>query len=782
MQSSNEKSNIVKKRRSLSIYYHNKLASTVEIGEYGKKSITLGRATDNDIVLNSPIVSNYHAIIDLEDDLCILSDCKSTNGIFLNGLKSQTCQLNNGDSIRIDDTNNPHQEGILIVYSILQVDSDEKWVEYNLHAKARITIGRSTDNEIALNHQTISRQHAIIKYKDDKFVIEDLKSTNGTFVNSERISSTYTLKDNDVIFIGNTKMVFQKEKLLYAVLSKGLRLDAINISKTIWEKGSFLHSSSTKNLLNNISISIKPSELVALIGGSGAGKSTFMDTLNGFRKSTSGTVLVNNDDFYANYNAYKNILGYVPQQDTVFDLLTVEQMLVYAAKLRMPKDTTDVEIKQRVALVIKDVELETKENIIIKNLSGGQKKRVSIAVELLADPKLFYLDEPTSGLDPGMERNMMQLLKKLSNTGKTIILITHAMANLHLCDKVTFLGRGGRLCYFGPPSGALEFFGVNDYVDIYDLITNESEKWEQEFKNSNYFIYNKTLEIKTAHKLEHKKINSHDSLRQFFILSARYFKITLLDFQRFIFLLLQAPLIAFLLGIVAQTNSFKSYEGTNQILFTLASSAVWIGVLNSIQEIVKEKTIYQRERAVNLQLLPYIMSKMSILGIICLIQSVLLVSVFNFIHPFPTLTGLLWNPILELLLSTFLLSLASTGMGLAVSTLVENPDRAMGIAPLLLIPQIMFSGFIFKLQGITDKFSYLAVSKWGIQAYAVSLDINKLPSLITLDNPQLVLPARTIITDYNHEIHQLYNHWGVLLFFILATVVMSIVSLRLKDN
>jgi len=782
MQNSREVHGYRNDRKMLSVSYHNKLVSTIDIGEFEKISITIGRAADNDIILHSSIVSNYHAIIDLDDNLCILTDCGSTNGIFVNGIRIHTCQLNNGDTLRIDDTNNPHHEGILLVYSVIQEDNDEKWVEYPLSVKDTVTIGRISSNDITLDHQTISRQHAKIKHCDDKFVIEDLRSTNGTFVNSERISSSYTLTENDIIFIGNTKIIYYKEKLLYTVLSKGVRLDAIRISKTIQEKGNFFHTSTTKKLLNDISISVKPGELVALIGGSGAGKSTLMDTLNGFRKSTSGMVLVNNDDFYANYNAYKNILGYVPQQDTVYDLLTVEQMLLYAARLRMPKDTTYIEIKQRVASVINEVELETKEHLVIKLLSGGQKKRVSIAVELLADPKLFFLDEPTSGLDPGMERNMMQLLKKLSNVGKTIILITHAMPNLHLCDKVTFLGNGGRLCYFGPPSGALEFFGVNGYVDIYDLITNDSEKWEQEFKNSNYYIYNKTLEKKIAKKQEHNQHNSHNALRQFFILTTRYLKLTVIDIQRFIFLLLQAPLIAFLLGVVSQSSAFKVYEGTNQIIFTLASSAVWIGVLNSIQEIVKEKAIYRRERAVNLQLLPYIMSKISVLGLICVIQSILLVSVFNFMNPLPLPSSLVGNLYFELVVTTFLLSLASTGMGLAVSTLVENPDRAMGLAPLLLIPQIMFSGFIFRLHGIADSLSYLAVTKWGIRAYAVSLDINKLPSTFTLENPQLLLPSREGVAFYNHELIQLYHNWGILLVFLGITIVVSILSLRMKDS
>jgi len=230
-------------------------------------------------------------------------------------------------------------------------------------------------------------------------------------------------------------------------------------------------------------MSINPSEFVAFVGGSGAGKSTFMKCISGVDRPTSGTVLMNGENLYENYENLKYNIGYVPQDDIVFSNLTLHDMLQYAAKLRMPDNTSKKERNQRIKEVLDIVSLTDFENSFIRQLSGGQRKRASIAVELLADPNLFFLDEPTSGLDPGTERSIMQTLRKMSQMGKTIILVTHNTLNLHLCDKVAFFGEGGHLCFYGSPQEALNFFGVTDFVDIYTKIIENQEYWYNKFQD-----------------------------------------------------------------------------------------------------------------------------------------------------------------------------------------------------------------------------------------------------------------------------------------------------------
>lgn len=764
----------------LSIYIKDKLVSTIDMEHSGTiQEYTFGRAEDNMIVINSPIISTHHGVFEIKNDGCYVSDSGSTNGIFVNEQKITSTKLENGDNIRIDLVDQPHDEGVLMIYSVLEQNSDEKWNEVSFEGKNEVTIGRESSNDIAIPHSMVSRKHAKIMKSGNELYVEDLNSTNGTFLNGTPVSGKQKIKSFDVIIIGNTKIIYQENKVIYNVQAKGLRIDAIGITKDVQDSsGGMFKSKATKRILDDISISIKSGELVALVGGSGAGKSTFMDSINGFRLPTEGSVLVNDDDFYANYSAYKNIMGYVPQQDIVYDTLTVQQMLTYAAKLRMPEDTTDQEIQERVVQVISDVELEGREDLVIKQLSGGQRKRASIAVELLADPKLFYLDEPTSGLDPGMERNMMKLLRKLTNQGKTIILITHATANLHICDKVIFLGYGGKLCYFGPPNGALEFFGVSDYADIYDLINKESDKWQTVFRKSKYYGYYNSLSEKKAKTSEKKVVTKRSSLKQWLILSNRYLKLTLVDKQRFISLIAQAPFIAILLGLVADKEAFEFYETSKEVIFTLASSGVWMGLLNSIQEITKEQDIYRRERAVNLKLGPYLLSKLLVLGGLALVQSVIFILVFVRVIDLPDV-NLIGSLQLELMITMFLTTFASTAFGLVVSTMVSNPDRAMGLAPILLIPQLIFNGLVFKLEGFADLLSNLAISKWTARAISISVDLNDKPLEIESQTP---VPPRDLPEYYDHDLTLLYQNWGILLGVTVLCVILSIVILKQKEK
>jgi len=772
-----------KMKSVLTIHYQNQVVSTVDIEHDSDiKSFTFGRAADNDIIVNSAIVSGHHAVFEIKNNKLVIRDLDSTNGIYVNEKMVKEQVLLNGDTIRIDDISAHDDNGVMIVYSMLESNSDERWSEFKIEGKQTVTIGREKDNDIVLTHNSISKHHTRITKVNDGFFIEDLNSTNGTHVNGKMLTSKLKLKDFDTIFIGNSKIIFREEKLTYNVLSKGLRIDAIHISKFIDSAGiPFIGKKKRKKILDDISISIKAGELVALIGGSGAGKSTFMDSLNGFRLPSEGSVLINGDDFYANYNSYKNIVGYVPQQDIVYDTLSVNEMLTYASRLRMPDDSSEEEISKRVRDVIYDVELDGREDVIIKQLSGGQRKRASIAVELLADPKLFFLDEPTSGLDPGMERNMMRLLRKLADKGKTIILVTHATANLQMCDKVVILGTGGKLCYYGPSDAAIQFFEVKEYADIYDLINKESDKWQALFRKSKFYSYFNILEKKTGSRIRKREISGSSPLKQFIILTGRYLKLTIKDKQRIFFIIMQAPLIGLLLSYVVEKDPFRYYETAKQIIFPLACTGVWVGVLNSIQEICKERTVYKRERAVNLKLLPYIMSKMVVLSVICLIQTGLLTGIFTtFItQPDYNLTGSIR---FEIFITLFLATYAATSMGIAISALVSNSDRAMGIAPMVLIPQLIFTGLVFSLKGTADFIADLALSKWATRALAISFDLNGRPLKAQVESPDIPFPKRDLPEVYNHQLDLLYKNWIILFAFSLICIVLALIFLKRQDE
>ena len=489
--------------------------------------------------------------------------------------------------------------------------------------------------------------------------------------------------------------------------------------------------------LDRITLAIEPGQFVALVGGSGAGKSTLMRTLLGIEKTTNGVVYLNGDNLHENFNIYRNQIGYVPQDDIIHADLHVEEVLTYAARLRLPPDTN---VRQVVAKTLEDIEMTPYRQKLVKELSGGQRKRVSIGVELLADPKLFFLDEPTSGLDPGLDKKMMELLRKLANQGRTVILVTHATANITMCDRIVFMGRGGRLCYFGPPTVALDFFDVktDDFADIYNELETEEinvQIWADKFRISPYYhqyIINH-LSIDNPPKRKKStappKQKSVSFIQQLVLLSQRYFQLISRDVVNLSLALLTAPIGIGLLRLAVRDKDplIGAPEATLaplalRVLFVFTCAAIWVGLASSLQEIVKESAIYLRERLVNLGLFAYVGSKMLILSGLAVLQTILMVGVIliAFKHPEPNLIS--WT--LGASITTFLTLLSCISLGLAVSAIVTNSSQANSALPLLLLPQIIFSGVLFKMEGLASTFSWLMLSRWSVGAYGSLVNVN----------------------------------------------------------
>jgi ABC transport system ATP-binding/permease protein len=340
-----------------------------------------------------------------------------------------------------------------------------------------VIIGRDNTANLQLDAPTISRCHATIDQDAaGRYILRD-RSTNGVFVNGQRVQQSMFVAEGAVITISPFTLTIRNGKLEILDLGNQIRLDITNLKLV----------SNGKTRLEDLSFSLEPGQFIALVGGSGAGKSTLMRTLLGIESPTSGTVYINGADLRQNFNIYRNQIGYVPQDDIIHQDLSVEEVLSYAAKLRLPEDA---DIQSVIEQALTDIKMTPRRSALIKELSGGQRKRVSIGVELLANPKLFFLDEPTSGLDPGLDKLMMELLQDLAHKGgRTIILVTHATSNITQCDRIVFLGAGGKLCYFGSSEESLNFFDVTDFADIYIKLT-ESEAINENvrrYRQSSYF-------------------------------------------------------------------------------------------------------------------------------------------------------------------------------------------------------------------------------------------------------------------------------------------------------
>lgn len=734
-----------------------------------RKTITFGRSETNDIVLRSMLVSREHGRFSFRngqwymEDRGLYSSSPSKNGLQCNNTQVRSRALCEGDFIRIDDGVETIPEGVLFVFA--SQDSGNKWGSLRLGGVQEVKIGRDPGCDIVLPHISVSKLHARIIREQGKYYIVDNNSTNGVVVNNRLLDGKQLLHEKDVIVITNSKLIFTSSMISYCFYRSGISVDADHVVIT---RGKGRKTFVTGN---NVSLNIKPGELVAIIGGSGAGKSTILNCMCGYLPPAKGEVYINGIDLYKNFNSLKKLIGYVPQSDIVYDNLTLYDMLFYTAKLRLPKDVSERERESAIDRAIRLVELTEKKNSFIKSLSGGQKKRASIAVELLSDPNLLFLDEPASGLDPGTERNLMQSLREMANGGKTVILVTHSTLQLKLCDKIVFMGKGGNLCYFGSYDDALAFFGVSDVVDVYNMITDNAREWRNK--------YDRTAEPAAAERAPSSNTPAGKCKRRFQlpVLCARYIKLVANDRQRLLLLLVQAPVLALLISLVADGQQFEQYEMTKSLLFALSCSAFWVGMLNAIQEVCKERSILKREYMAGLSLNAYLLSKILVLGILCLIQSVLIIGVFAVSVGLPE-EGLFMAPIVELLITTFLTAIASAAMGLFVSSLFTNADRAMTVAPILLMPQILFSGLIFKLDGATEMISWLAVCRWSMEGYGTTANLNEL---------QLKMQQEGVMIEHEAEeffefttAHMLKD-WAILfafviIFLLLARIVLTTVG------
>ena len=554
-------------------------------------------------------------------------------------------------------------------------------------------LGRAPDNNFILDAPSVSRHHAILSYEHgSQPVLTDLGSTNGTFVNGQLLTEPHQLSPEDLIFLGGFLLHVDGRTIKQHDLSAS-SITARNITKSI----------NGKTILKDISLAIHPREFIGLMGPSGCGKSTLMDTLNGLRPASSGNVFINDLDLYHNFNAVRRSIGYVPQRDILHDALTVERTLYYAAKLRLPAGTSLDVVRTIVNQTIESVGLSEQTQTAFRQLSGGQQKRLSLALELLTKPSFLFLDEPTSPLDPETTENMMMLFRQLADEGRIVVMVTHKFEKFREMHQIAMLTRGGRLAYFGPPTEALTYFGCKEPGDIYRHIgAHDPEELSARFLKSTYhekYVSSRIAEMerlaRTTGALQLGGPGREDGrerrfgLGQWLTLTGRYFEVKIKDKRNTLLLLAQAPVVALLLGIIVGDSVNNS-----QTLFIAAIVSIWFGANNAVREIVSEAAIYARERLVNLKIPSYVFSKFAVLSAIAFIQCLLFVGILV------GMGRLRRDDFLALVVVLFLTSLAGIATGLLFSAFVNSTEKAMSVLPLILIPQLLLSGYLKPINDI----------------------------------------------------------------------------------
>ena len=744
----------------------------VNLDDYSGDEVTFGRREDNAIVLRSSLVSRSHGRFFRSNGRWSIEDLGSRNGLICNDVVTRSKELIDGDIIRIDDGTQKMSEGVLFVVS--SAAGGDPWKSLPI-GDGEITIGRSGDCSIVLPHPSVSRVHATLRRRDGDWLLTDNRSTNGILVNGAAVKESVLLHEKDVVTITNSKLIFTAGRIYYRSFLGGV---SVEVRDLVIQRGK---GAKARTTINHASLSVQPGQLVAIIGGSGAGKSTLLNAMCGYLTPVSGAVSINGVDLHRNFDAIKHLMGYVPQSDIVYDDLTVEDMLRYAVELRLPGDTTREEREAAIDRVIDTVELTDRRKNFIRNLSGGQRKRASIAVELLPDPNLLFLDEPSSGLDPGTERNLMGSLRRMADMGKTVILVTHSTLQLKMCDRIVVMGRGGNLCYYGSYDDALAFFGVEDIVDIYNPISDEAEAWRDRYAQS----HPQQKETPPADKVSLGRRGG--AFSQFLVLCKRSFRLIANDRQRLIMLLVQAPILSVLISVVADGNQFRMHTSTKALMFALSCAAFWVGMLNAIQEICKERTILKREYMAGLSLSAYMLSKAAVLGILCVLQSALMLGAFLLAVGGVPARGVLTGATLEMYVTLLLTLGGATATGLLVSSMVKNADKAMILAPILLMPQILFSGLAFQLEGIADRISWFIVCRWSIEGLGTAVNLNGMPDKLRVSLNgipfEYSLPYNLPMFEFSPA--HLLRVWAILAVYAVGAVVIGRVilsSLRRENS
>ncbi|MFJ4623222.1 FHA domain-containing protein [Streptomyces sp. NPDC088812] len=706
----------------------------------------IGRDPLSDIVLDDARVSWHHAVLRPDGDHWTLYDAHSTNGTFADGRRVHAHAVGPGSLIRFGSPDDgpyavlsgrppPSPQRPSVVSGPLVTGTFRQPTSVRPLPPRTVHVGRAADNDLVLDDLVVSRRHAELHHlPDGGYEIADLGSHNGTYLNGRPVT-TAPIGPGDVVGIGHSAFRLVGETLQEYVDTGEVSLDVEDLTVAV-DRGRTV-------LLDHVSFPVGEKCLLAVVGPSGAGKSTLLGALTGQRPADHGTVVYDGRDLYRDYAELRQRIGLVPQDDILHTQLTVRSALTYAAELRFPQDTARAERRGRVEEVMRELGLEQRAGQHVHSLSGGQRKRVSVALELLTRPSLLFLDEPTSGLDPGMDRSVMHMLRGLADDGHTVVVVTHSVLSLEVCDRLLVLAPGGRVAYYGPPEDALPFFGFRQWPEAFEAFDRHPDRdWAGEYAHSPFhrrYVTDSGAQSappRSGPVVLPPPARPRSRRAQLGTLVRRYTAALSAD-RTFLAVMIALP---FVMGAMARAlaGGALTRDTAMNTLLILCVGAVLTGAANAVRELVKERVIYRRERAVGLSRSAYLTSKVVVLGTVTVVQAVVLtmVALLGVDLGAPGGDGVLMPPLAEITVAVALLAFTAMMLGLVISALVRKEEVTMPLLVLLAVVQVVFCGALLPLDGVPglEQVAWLVPSRWAFGAMAGTLDLARtVPGEVTAD-------------------------------------------------
>lgn len=704
--------------------------------------VLIGRGTGNDLVLRQPSVSARHARVLVGPDGIWIEDLGSRNGTFVGTppRKIDRERITLDDPLVFGDAALPATALRDFLERTQPRPADDGVI--HLDDAALVTFGRRAGASVPLDQPLVSALHASVAVDRGRVVVRDLGSMTGTFVDGRRIDRPVEIGPGTLVQVGDQR---------YRLSADARALEPVDTSADAVEAVNVAVEAAGRRLLENVSLVIQPGEMVAIMGPSGAGKSTLLSVLNGQVAPAAGRIVIGGLDLHDHFELFRGRIGYVPQDDILHADLTVWQALWYAARLRLPKDMADAEIARRIRQVLAQLGLEGTEHTRVgdqrkRGVSGGQRKRVNLAMELLTDPPILVLDEPTSGLSSTDTISVMELLRSLADAGKTILVTIHqpSLEAYQKFDAVAVIARDastrqvGRLAWYGrawpdavnffePPAPGTPHPTTADGL-LRGLATRPVADWVRQWEHSvakSIWVDGRAgshaARTAAGRRPQPRPV---ERLSQWATLVNRGLAVKAADRWNTAVLFLQAPLVGLLVAAVfakvlraAPTPDSWPHAGVNMatMMFVTALAAIWFGCSATAREIVAEWPIYRRERMVGLSILSYLGSKTALLLVVAAVQAACLLGIVAWACD-------VQSPWWHLYLVLYAAGLAGGAVGLVVSATLRTTEAATAILPVLLMPMIVLGGVLVPLADLprlTQPLAAAMPSRWAFEGMVV---------------------------------------------------------------